>query len=102
MSLLQDIFSKNQNPGQSCRPSIDLTAVLKQKIDKDFKKLLPNVKSQSNIEKFGKALCTFEKDRVEACKNLACQLSKYIHAAQYVETNFEYDFGSQKLLNIFS
>ena len=31
--------SKNQNPGQSCRPSIGLTMVLKQKSDKDFKKV---------------------------------------------------------------
>ena len=29
--------SKNQNPGQSCHPSIDLTMVIKQKSDKDFK-----------------------------------------------------------------
>ena len=31
--------SKNQNPGQSCHRSIDLTMVLKQKSDKDFKKV---------------------------------------------------------------
>ena len=31
--------SKNQNPGQSCRPGIDLTMVLKQKSDKNFKKV---------------------------------------------------------------
>ena len=33
---------KNQNPGQSCHPSIDLTMVLKQKLDKDFKKVGTN------------------------------------------------------------
>ena len=32
--------SKNQNPGQSCRPTIDLTMVLKQKSNKDFKKVV--------------------------------------------------------------
>ena len=31
--------SMNQNPGQSCCPSIDLTMVLKRKSDKDFKKV---------------------------------------------------------------
>ena len=33
-------FSKNQKPGQSCHPSIGLMAVLKQKYDEDFKKVV--------------------------------------------------------------
>ena len=33
-------FSNNQNPGQSCHPSIDLMTVLKQKSDIDFKKVV--------------------------------------------------------------
>ena len=34
-------FSKIQNPGQITRPSIDMTAVLKGKSDKNFKKVVP-------------------------------------------------------------
>ena len=33
-------FSKNQNPGQRCHTSIDLTAVLERKSVKDFKKMV--------------------------------------------------------------
>ena len=33
-------FSKNPNPGQSCRPSIDLMTALKRKSDKDFNKVV--------------------------------------------------------------
>ena len=47
MSCIQGVMgqfvlycSKNQNPGQSCHPSIDLMAVLKRKSDKDFKKVV--------------------------------------------------------------
>ena len=39
LSYIQGVtgqFSKNPNPGQSCRPSIDLMTVLKWKSDKDF------------------------------------------------------------------
>ena len=42
MSGIQGVrcqFFKSQNPDQSCRPSIDLTMVLKQKSDKEFKKV---------------------------------------------------------------
>ena len=39
MSCIQGFILFCSNPDQSCCPSIDLTMVLKQKLDKDFKKV---------------------------------------------------------------
>ena len=36
-----ELFCKNQNPDQSCRPTIGLRALLKRKLIKDFKKVGP-------------------------------------------------------------
>ena len=62
MSGIQGVtcqFSKNQNPGQSCHPTIDLTMVLNRNQTRISKKLLPTEVIQTIIHNYRRILGNF-------------------------------------------